>query len=55
VTLTAVPATDWEFAGWSGDVTGTSPSVLLRVTGVHDVIATFTSGEYALFLPAVLR
>jgi uncharacterized repeat protein (TIGR02543 family) len=57
VTLTAVPAADWEFAGWSGDVTGNSPSVVLRVMGVHDVIATFTStsDEYELFLPAVLR
>lgn len=59
VTLTANPADNWAFAGWSGDVSGSSPSVVLLVTGVHDVIATFTSGtiddDYMIHLPAVLR
>lgn len=49
VTLTAVPAPGWEFAGWSGDVTGTNSTVTLTITGAMNVTATFTtSGPFTL-------
>ena len=43
VMLTAVPASGSEFVGWSGDVTGTSPTVPITITGAMSVTATFTT------------
>jgi pectate lyase len=41
VTLTAVPAPGWEFAGWSGEVTGASNPVSLTMDGNKSVTANF--------------
>jgi hypothetical protein len=42
VMLTATPATDSVFTGWSGDCTGTAECDLMMSAG-HDVTATFQS------------
>ncbi len=58
VTLTASPGLNATFSGWSGDVTGTQPTVTLLLTGPKTVTATFTgsgSTQYYLLLPSVLR
>ncbi len=41
VTLNAVPAPGWEFAGWSGDVTGASNPASLTMDGNKSVTANF--------------
>jgi pectate lyase len=41
VTLTAVPAPGWEFAGWGGAVTGASNPVSLTMNGNKSVTANF--------------
>ena len=41
VTLTATPIAGWAFAGWSGDVTGTTNPVTVNVTKNMNVTATF--------------
>jgi len=41
VTLVAVPVAGWVFAGWSGDVTGTTNPVTVNVTQNMNVVATF--------------
>ncbi|MFL6333458.1 MAG: immunoglobulin domain-containing protein [Pyrinomonadaceae bacterium] len=41
VTLTAVPAPGWEFAGWGGDVTGTANPAALTMDGNKSVTANF--------------
>ena len=41
VTLTAVPAEGTDFAGWSGDVSGTSATTTLIIDGNKQVIAYF--------------
>ncbi|MBX7250398.1 MAG: hypothetical protein K1X50_00350 [Candidatus Promineofilum sp.] len=51
VTLTAVPAVQWRFVGWSGDLTGSALSQQLTVTRNHTVTATFARGSYQTFLP----
>ena len=43
VELTAAPATDWFFQGWSGAVTSTDPTVSVVMTEARDVVATFTN------------
>ena len=51
VTVTAVPAANWLFAGWSGDLTGSAPSQQLTVSRNYAVTATFIQGNFNLFLP----
>jgi hypothetical protein len=46
LTLTATPASDTTFAGWSGDCSGTSPCTL-QMKGDLSVRATFVSGPPA--------
>ena len=41
VTLTAVPVNGWVFAGWSGDLTGTSNPATVNVTKNMAITATF--------------
>jgi len=45
VALTAVPAGDNCFTGWSGDVSGTQNPITLRVSGNHLVTANFATGD----------
>ncbi|MBD2723062.1 pectate lyase family protein [Hymenobacter armeniacus] len=42
VTLTATPATGWQFAGWSGDTTATTNPLTFRVKNSKVLRATFT-------------
>lgn len=57
VTLTAVPAAGWSFAGWSGDLTGSAATQQLTVQRNHSITATFVRGstEHRLFLPSVRK
>ena len=48
VTLTATPATDSTFTGWSGACTGTSKQCNVSMTGAKSVTATFTATAYTL-------
>ena len=43
VTLTAVPDTGNQFAGWSGDASGTTNPLTLSMTANRNIIATFTA------------
>lgn len=54
VTLRAVPAENWQFIGWGGDLSGSNPQTTLTVTGDHVVTATFAYKEQFLFLPVIL-
>lgn len=47
VVLTAVPAEDWQFGGWSGDLAGTANPDTLVMTADRSVEATFTEIVYA--------
>jgi len=48
VTLTATPAADWNFTGWSGDASGTANPVTITMNGNKNVTATFMQNEYTL-------
>jgi hypothetical protein len=54
VTVTAVPAANWRFAGWSGDLSGTGLSQQLIVSRNHTITATFVRGSYRLFMPMII-
>lgn len=43
VELTATPAPDWVFQGWSGDIISSNPIESLVMTQTQDVVATFTN------------
>lgn len=45
VTLTASPASGFTFSGWSGAVSGTSPTVTVTMSTNRSVIANFTSNQ----------
>lgn len=51
VNLTAVPADEWRFAGWSGDLTGLNPEKRLTIKGNQTIIATFRAEEERTYLP----
>jgi uncharacterized repeat protein (TIGR02543 family) len=42
VQLTATPAAEWTFTGWSGDLSGTVNPTTLTITGNMSVTATYT-------------
>jgi lysyl endopeptidase len=42
VTLTAVPASGWQFDGWSGDLTGTTNPTTITMNSNKTVTATFS-------------
>jgi uncharacterized repeat protein (TIGR02543 family) len=42
VTLTAAPASGWNFSGWGGDCSGTSPTCTIIMNAAKSVTATFT-------------
>ena len=44
VALTAVPAVNWTFQSWSGDISGTQNPINITMTGNKTVAATFTQG-----------
>ncbi len=48
VTLTAVPAAGWSFAGWSGDLSGSANPANITMTSDKMINATFTQDEYTL-------
>jgi uncharacterized repeat protein (TIGR02543 family) len=48
VGLTANPATGWSFAGWSGDLSGTTNPESIDMYDHRTVTATFTRNEYTL-------
>jgi len=52
VTLTATPDTNWYFAGWSGDLSGTANPAALTMDANKVVTATFRTNIY---LPLVQR
>ena len=45
VTLTASPATGWEFSNWSGDLSGSSPQRQIVVEKNYNVVANFTEKQ----------
>ena len=45
VQLTAVPATDWVFTGWSGDLSGAANPATLTMDANKTVTATFAEGS----------
>jgi len=53
VTLTATPDAGWNFAGWSGDLTGTTNPASVTMTGNKTVTATFTEDDYTLTVNVV--
>ena len=50
VQLTAVPATGWTFANWSGDATGTNNPVSVTTNSNKTITANYTQNCYALTL-----
>ncbi|HDQ00087.1 MAG TPA: T9SS type A sorting domain-containing protein, partial [bacterium] len=48
VTLTATPASGYRFDHWSGDVSGTSESVTITMSGNKSVVAHFVPIQYSL-------
>jgi uncharacterized repeat protein (TIGR02543 family) len=42
IELVAVPAANWRFAGWSGDLTGSQNPVTVTAKGTERITATFT-------------
>ena len=48
VTLTATPDAGWEFAGWSGDLTGTNNPATITMDADKTVTATFTRIQHTL-------
>jgi uncharacterized repeat protein (TIGR02543 family) len=54
ITLTATPAEGYEFAGWDGDVSGTSPSITVTMNSDKQVTANFEkTGEGGEGLPLI--
>ncbi len=58
VTVTAVPAQNWLFAGWSGALTGTTNPAWVTMTAAQVLTATFTpvpGSGLSLFLPMIVN
>jgi len=53
VSLQAVAAAGYEFAGWSGAISGTSNPTSVVMDGVKSVTASFSASTYALSISAV--
>ena len=49
VTLTASPVEGWAFDRWTGDVTGTSPTIIVAMGGNRSVSAVFVPAEPNIF------
>jgi uncharacterized repeat protein (TIGR02543 family) len=50
VTLTATADPGWTFAGWSGDLSGSTNPATITITGDAGVTATFSQDEYTLMV-----
>jgi len=48
VTLTATPSEGYQFGSWSGDASGTSPTVTITMDGDKDITANFDTIRYTL-------
>ncbi|MBE9512712.1 MAG: hypothetical protein IMY77_01440, partial [Chloroflexi bacterium] len=46
VTLTAAPVPGYEFVSWSGDASGTSPTVTVTIDSDKEVVANFRIIQY---------
>ncbi len=55
VTLTATPDTGSTFAGWSGDLTGTTSPITVTMTAAKVITATFSEEQTDIFLPLILK
>src|SRR6185295_13072776 len=56
VTLTATPASGFQFAGWSGDLTGATNPATITMSANRTVTATFTAitqGPFSLSLGVI--
>jgi hypothetical protein len=53
VRLTAVSDPGWRFSHWSGDATGTTNPVFVRINGDTTVTANYTRNQYQVFLPLI--
>jgi uncharacterized repeat protein (TIGR02543 family) len=53
VELTATPAPNWHFAGWSGDATGNANPLTVVVDGDKNIVATFALDTHALAVTVV--
>ncbi len=53
VTLTATPALNWHFTGWSGAATGATNPVTVTMDAVKSVTATFAINSYPLAVTVV--
>lgn len=54
VQLTALPASGWRFAGWTGGYAGLNPQATIAVTSDLAITATFVESN-KLYLPVVIR
>lgn len=52
VTITVVPEVGWFFAGWGGDISGSSNPMVLTITGDTTVEVNF--GQHRVYIPLVL-
>jgi uncharacterized repeat protein (TIGR02543 family) len=50
VTLSATPDSGWSFAGWGGDLSGTTTPAMLLMDGPKEVTATFSPISYTLMV-----
>lgn len=48
ITITATPNEHWAFIGWTGDYTGTSSTVTIKMDSDKDISALFQKREYPL-------
>jgi uncharacterized repeat protein (TIGR02543 family) len=53
VQLTAVPATDWSFSGWGGDLTGSENPATITITQNTAITAYFSQNERTLTIDIV--
>lgn len=52
VLLTAIPAQNWSFSGWSGDCSGTATQITVTMSSDRTCAATFTLKQYYLTVQA---
>ena len=52
VRLTASPATNWNFKGWSGDLSGSTNPVNITMNADRNVTATFSTIQYTIAISA---